>query len=83
MKQNKSKFTIDNKTNLTPWEVFNRIYRLLDGILFDKNETHQLFSFRDGIMLEIKRNNNDYKLKFYIDPKYRNKREGEVEVNGK
>lgn len=77
-------FIIKNKnTSLTLWEMTVRISTVIADCMLDINQQKQLFSFRDGNMVYFEQTTKGYEITFYRNNKYLNKKEGEVDLNGK
>lgn len=63
-------YKIKNETNLTLYEVINRINKLILNIGLSSEETSQLFACSDGIMFYIQNDHEDYNIRVYKDSKY-------------
>lgn len=65
---------INEKTILTPWEIFYRITTIFErGYI--KDEKKQQFSFRDGIVVTFNKTEKGYTIKFETNLKYKDRGE--------
>ncbi len=66
---NYSNYLIDNQAKLSPYEVFNRISRLLEIFSLNNNKKQQ-FAFSDGIVITLTKRTKVLYICLFIDSQY-------------